>query len=243
MEIIPLDKPKLKNVKMQCDCIIDEKLTKYPAVECLFATHNFTIFAGLMGQGKSTKVLQLLSSVFKKCFEHIYVVIPEISLHSISEKDNLYKKYLDDGDHLYHEYTPEVLMTIYEKLLANAEEGMNSLVIIDDFGSEFKNKETERILNKIIIKMRHLHATVFLLAQNPTQLPLKWRQMMTNLVLFNIGKSSLERVFNETIQLSQDQFDKLCTLYREPHDCLMMSLKHRRIFKDFDEVVLKEKEK
>jgi len=134
-------------------------------------------------------------------------------------------------------------MTIYEKLLANAEEGMNSLVIIDDFGSEFKNKETERILNKIIIKMRHLHATVFLLAQNPTQLPLKWRQMMTNLVLFNIGKSSLERVFNETIQLSQDQFDKLCTLYREPHDCLMMSLKHRRIFKDFDEVVLKEKEK
>jgi hypothetical protein len=240
MEIVPLDKPKLKDVKMQCDCVIDEKLTKYPAIESLFSTHNFTIFAGLMGQGKSTKVLQLLSSVFRKCFEHIYVIIPEISLHSIEEKSNLYKKYLDDGEHLYHEYTPEVLMTIYEKVLANSEEGLNSLVIVDDHGSEFKNKEPERILNKIIIKMRHLRTTVFLLAQGITQLPLKWRQMQTNLVMFNLGKSQLERVFNETIQLSKEQFERICSLYKEPHDCLMISLKHHRIFKDFDEVILKD---
>lgn len=240
MEIIPLDKPKLKDVKMQCDTVIDEKLTKYPAIESLFSTHNFTIFAGLMGQGKSTKVLQLLASVFRKCFEHIYVIIPEISLHSIEDKSNLYKKYLDDGEHLYHEYTPEVLMTIYEKCLANAEEGMNSLVIIDDFGSQFKEKETEKILNKLIIKMRHLHTTVFLLAQGVTQLPLKWRQMQTNLVMFNLGKSQLERVFNETIQLSKEQFERICSLYKEPHDCLMISLKHHRIFKDFDEVILKD---
>jgi hypothetical protein len=240
MEIIPLDKPKLKNIKMACDCIIDEKLTKYPAIECLFATHNFTIFAGLMGQGKSTKVLQLIASVFRHCFEHIYVVIPEISMHSIDEESNLYKKYLDDGEHLYYEYTPEVLQSIYDKLLVNAEQGMNSLVIVDDFGSEMKSKETERILNKIIIKMRHLHATIFLLAQGVTQLPLKWRQMQTNLVLFNLGKSQLERVFNETIQLSQDQFDKVCSLYKEPNDCIMMSLRHRRMFKDFDEIKLKD---
>lgn len=240
MEIIPLEKPKLKDVKMQCDCIIDEKLTRYPAVECLFATHNFTIFAGLMGQGKSTKVLQLLGSVFKKCFEHVYVIIPEISLSSIDEKSNLYKKYLDDGEHMYHEYTPEVLQEIYDKLLANAAEGMNSLVIIDDFGSQFKDKETERIVNKMIIKMRHLHATIFLLAQGITQLPLKWRQMTTNLVMFNLGKSQLERVFNESMQMRGDQFERLCTLYKEPHDCLMISLKHRRMFKDFDEIRLSE---
>jgi hypothetical protein len=240
MEIIPLNKPKLKTIKMQCDCVIDEKLTQYPAIESLFSTHNFTIVAGLMGQGKSTKVLQLLASVFKHCFEHIYVVIPEISLNSIEEKHNLYRKHLDDGEHMYHEYTPQVLMEIYEKLLSNAEQGMNSLLIIDDFGSAFKDKETEKILNKIIIKMRHLHTTIFLLAQGITQLPLKWRQMATNLIMFNLGKSQLERVFNETIQLSQDQFDTICTLYKEPHDCLMMSLRHRRIFKDFDEVKLKD---
>jgi len=240
MEIIPLKKPPMKDVKMQCDCIIDEKLTKYPAVESLFSTHNFTIFAGLMGQGKSTLVLQLLSGVFRKVFENIYVIIPEISLHSISEKDNLYKKHLDDGEHLYHEYSPDTLMEIYEKLIANAEQGHNSLLIIDDFGSEFKSKETEKILNKIIIKMRHLHTTVFLLAQGITQLPLKWRQMMTNLVMFNLGKSQLERVFNETIQLSQPQFERICSLYKQPHDCIMMSLKHHRIFKDWDEVKLKD---
>jgi hypothetical protein len=241
MEIIPLDKPNLKKIKMACDCIIDEKLTRYPAVECLFATHNFTIFAGLMGQGKSTKVLQLIASVFRHCFEHIYVIIPEISLHSIDEKSNLYKKYLDDGEHLYYEYTPEVLQSIYDKLLDNAGQDMNSLVIVDDFSSEFKsNKECERILNKIIIKMRHLHATIFLLAQGITQLPLKWRQMATNLIMFNLGKSQLERVFNETIQMSQDQFNKVCSLYQEPHDCIMMSLRHRRMFKDFDEIKLKD---
>jgi len=226
---------------MTVDTIIDEKLTQYPAVECLFSTSNFSIFAGLMGQGKSTKVLQLLGSIFRKCFEHVYVIIPEISLHSIDEKSNLYKKYLDDGEHLYYEYTPEVLQTIYEKLLANSEEGHHSLVICDDFGSEFKSsKECERILNKIIIKMRHLRCTVFLLAQGITQLPLKWRQMATNLIMFNLGKSQLERVFNETMQMSVDQFNSVCSLYREPHDCLMISLRHRRIFKDFDEVILKD---
>jgi hypothetical protein len=241
MEIKPLEKPRLKPVKMVVDVVIDEKLTKYPAVDCLFANHNFSIFAGLMGQGKSTKVLQLLSSVFKKCFEHVYVVIPEISLHSIEEKSNVYKKYLDDGEHLFYEYTPEILEGIYGKLLANSEEGLNSLLIIDDFGSEFKsNRECERLLNKIIIKMRHLRCTVFLLAQGITQLPLKWRQMATNLIMFNLGKSQLERVFNETIQLTQDQFDKVCTLYQLPHDCIMMSLRHRRMFKDFDEIILRE---
>lgn len=238
MEIVPLDKPKLKEVKMMCDCIIDDKLTKYPAVECLFSTHNFTIFAGLMGQGKSTTVLQLLGSVFKKCFEHVYVIIPEVSLHSIDEKSNLYKKYLDDGEHLYHEYTVEVLEEIYGKLLANAQEGMNSLVIIDDFGSQFKDKDTEKWVNKMIIKMRHLHATIFLLAQNVTQLPLKWRQTATNYVLFNLGKSQLERVFNESMQMKPEQFERVCSLYREPHDCVMISLKHRRIFYKFDEVKL-----
>ena len=241
MEIKPLEKPKLKPVKMVCDHIIDEKLTRYPAVECLFSTSNFTIFAGLMGSGKTTTVTQLISSVFPKCFEHIYVIIPEISLASINEKDNIYRRYLDDGDHIYHEYTPEVLMDIYEKLQTNAEQNFNSLLVIDDFGSEFKNKETERVLNKIIIKMRHLHVSVFLLAQGITQLPLKWRQMSTNLVMFNLGKSQLERVFNETLQITQDQFDMVCSLYKQPHDSLMISLRHRRMFKDFDEIILKDK--
>lgn len=243
MEIVPLDKPKLKNVKMQCDCIIDEKLTRYPAVDCLFSTHNFTIISGSMGSGKTTTVTQLIASVFRKCFENIYVVIPENSLDSIATKDNIYRKYLDDGEHIFHEYTPDVLEHITAKLLENAQEGMNSLLVIDDFGSEFRQKETERLLNRIIIKMRHMHTTIFLLSQGVTQLPLKWRQLATNMILFNLGKSQLERVFHESMQMRPEQFDLVCSLYKHPHDSLMFSLRHRRIFKDFDEVLLKDKEK
>lgn len=241
MKINILEKPKLKRVKMMCDYCIDPKLENIKSIENCFSRHNFTIIAGLQGSGKTTLTIQLLRDIMGGIFENLYVIIPEISLNSINKKDNIFKNELEEDEHLYYEYTSENLQNIYDKLSENSLKGYNSMVIIDDFGSQFRtDKEAEKILNKIIIKMRHLRVSVWLLAQGITQLPLKWRQMSTNLIMYNLGKSQMERVFDEFFRLSKSKFQEVMTLFKKPHDLLIMNIKHNKLYFNWDEVILED---
>ena len=43
MHIEELDKPDLKKVKMNCDDIIDNRLTKYPMVDDLWSKTSFNV--------------------------------------------------------------------------------------------------------------------------------------------------------------------------------------------------------
>lgn len=240
MKIKQLEKPKMSKVKMACDVPIDPKLENYEAVKTCWSRYSFTIVAGLMGQGKTSTTISLIKNVFKGCFHDIFVVIPEISLHSISEKDNIFVKNCDE-EHMYHSYDAETLETIYDKLTENASENYSSLLVVDDFASDFKtNKQAEKILNRIIIKMRHLRCSIVLLGQNIYQMPKKWREVATNLICFNLGKSQMEKVFNEFYQYTPQQFQQVMTLYKSPHDYLLLNLKYKRLFYNFDEVTFEE---
>ena len=241
METIELLPPKLPQVKMNCDEIIDEKLTKYPAVDCAFAKTSYTIIAGLMGQGKTSLAINLLRGPFKKCFSHIYVIIPEVSLQSIDAKDNIFIKHIDE-EHMYHEYNAETLEEIYKKTLQHKQDGEFSILLVDDFGADFRrDKNAEVIMNRIIIKMRHTYCSVILLAQNIYQLPKKWREMATNLITYNLGKSQMNKIFEEFYDYKPDQIQQIMTLYKKPHDWLLLNLRYRRLFFKFDlEVFFKE---
>jgi len=240
LQIKKLEKPKLSQVKMNCDIPIDKKLEKFEAIKTAFSRYNFTILCGLMGQGKTSTMISLMKHVFPGCFHDVFIIIPQASLNSISPKDNIFENEPDinNDEHLYHEYNVEVLEKIYDKLTENAEDGYNSILIIDDFGGEFRtNKEAEKILNKIIIKMRHLKTSIFLLAQNIYQLPPRWRQIATNLLCFNLGKQQMEKVFDEFFSYNKTQFQQIMKLYENPHDYLLLNLKYKRLFYKFDEVV------
>jgi len=234
MEIIDLINPPLQKTEMVCDDVIDKKLMNYPAVECAFAKTSFTILAGLMGAGKSSLAISLIRGPFKKCFHHIYVMIPEISLMSISKKDNIFEKHVDD-EHMYHEYNEDNLLDLYGKLLSNSREGEHSLFLVDDFGANFRNdKYGEVVMNRIITKMRHIKCTVILLAQNIYQLPRKWREIATNLITYNLGKSQMEKIFEEYYRYKPEQIEQIMTLYKNPHDWLLLNVKHNRLFFKFD---------
>ena len=68
-----LEKPNLSKIKMNCDDVIHEKLTKYPMVSDCWATSSFNVIVGKMGQGKTSLVTSLVKKVFCKCFESIYI--------------------------------------------------------------------------------------------------------------------------------------------------------------------------
>jgi hypothetical protein len=240
IELKALAKPKLKKVDMTCDVIIDKKLTKYPVIEDCFSRTNFTIVTGLMGQGKTTLAIQMINSLYRHVFSDIYVVMPKNSIASIPDKSN-FTKHLDPDEHLYHEYNEETLNTIYDKLSDNAAEGNHSLLLLDDFGNDYKNPRCEVLLNKIIISIRHLRCCVMMLAQNIYQLPKKRREVTSNLITYNLGKSQMEKIFHEFLNMKPDKFVEVMRLFKDPHDYLLLNVRKQKLYYKFEaEVMLNE---
>ena len=237
MNIIQLKKPNLHKIKMNCDECIDEKLLEYPMVADVFSHTSFNIIVGKMGQGKSSLMVNLVKNVFKKCFAKIYIFIPESSRKSI-DKD-IFGRHLPE-DQLFDTLNEENLEYVYNRLQEDTEEGDFSLLIIDDFQVQLKDIRIVAILERIITKMRHLRCTVFLLNQNYVKLVKNLRQIVSNIILFNVGKSALDFIFDETIQLDKKKYQALIdNCFVNKNDWILINVNgSKKIYRMFDEVIL-----
>jgi len=233
MEIIKHDKPKLGKVSMNCDCAIDSKLEDNgEAVKVCFSRQNFTLLCGGMGSGKSTFVIKALKGFLRKTHEDIIVIVPEVSLMSINPADNIFSKHVPEGN-LYHELTEDTLKEIYGKLQANAAEGIYTILALDDFGHLLKEKRIETMLQKIVIKIRHLKVGQFwILTQNYFQTPKKLRELATNVILWNSSKSQTEKFFAEQFQTDTNKFNELIKYTPTIHNYFILNLRFKRIFND-----------
>jgi len=236
MRILELAKPKLKPVKMMVDDIIDPKLEEFPAIKQCFSNSNTTLICGGTGSGKTTWLIQMLQTIFKKVYHDIFLIIPENSMNSIHEKDNVFKKYLNP-DNVYHTYDTETLNEIYDKIEENSSEGYYSLLLIDDFGNQLKNKAEVKILQSMFLKNRHMRLTAFVLCQNFFQMPKLIREITNNAILFNTNKSMNEKFFNEMVNIKKDDFYKLMKLLSSTHDYILVSLKHKKLYHNWNEII------
>lgn len=234
-----LPKPDLEKVKMSCDGIIHPKLVKYPMIEEAFSTTSFNVVCGKMGQGKSSLTTALVKGIFKKCFETIYVFMPTNSRASI--ENDIYGKHLPP-EQLFDTLTVENITAVYEQIQENSENKYNSLIIIDDFQVALKDPEIIKVLQKIVTKMRHLRTTIFLLQQNFQALVKPLRELVSNIIMFNLGKSQLEKIFDEVIQLDKDKYQQIIDIsFKDPHDWILINLhKSRHIYRMFDLLVIPE---
>jgi len=233
MKITELAKPKLKPVKMTCDSYIDQKLEEFPAIKQCFGTSNTTLICGGTGSGKTTWLIQMLKSVWKRCYHDIFLIMPENSMNSISEQDNVFKKYLDP-ETIYHTYDVETLKTIYDKIETNANDGYYSLLLVDDFGNLLKSKMEAKILQSLFLKNRHLRLSAFVLVQNFYQMPKLIREITNNAILFNTNKSMNEKFFKEMVNIKPDEFMQLMKLLSTTHDYVLVSLKHKKIYHNWN---------
>ena len=236
MRIETLEKPNLKKVKMNCDNIIDDRLTKYPMVEDLWSKTSFNVVVGKMGSGKTSLVTNLIKKVFKRCFHNIYVFIPENSRSSI--ENDIFGKHIPEED-LYSTLTQEGLYDVYEKLQDNSAEGEFSFLLIDDFQAALKDPMILLVLQKIITKMRHLRCSIFLLNQNFQALHKSLRELITNLIVFNVGKSQLNKIFEEVIQMDKNKYQDLIDLaFQKKNDWLAINVNgSRNIYRMFDKII------
>ena len=237
MKIVQLEKPPFKKIKMKCDTIIDDKLTKYPMIEEAFSTANFTIVCGRPGQGKTSWITNYIKNIARKCYETIYVFMPLNSRESID--NDIYGKNLPE-DQLFNTLTEEDLLRVYEELQEHSSNCHHSLLVIDDFQSQLKDPSIIKILQKIITKMRHLRCSVFLLQQNFQALAKPLRELVSNVLTFNLGKSQMEKLLDEVVELNKTQYDELLKLaFQDPHDYLLFNLhKSRSIYRNFDLIYL-----
>jgi DNA replication protein DnaC len=201
-----------------------------------WSTNNFTVIVGKMGQGKTSLLTNLVKNVFNKCFENIYLIMPENSRSSI--ENDIFTKHLP-AEQLYDTLTEEGLTEIYERLQESSKEKENSMLIIDDFQAQLKEPAIVKVLQKIITKMRHLRCTIFLLQQNFQALQKPLRELVSNLVIFNVGKSQLSKIFEEIVQMEKEKYEKLIQVsFVEPHDWILINFhRSKKIYRMFDEIV------
>ena len=130
-----LKKSDLGVVKMNCDGVINKKLLEYPMIEEAFSTSHFTIISGKMGQGKISLLTSLVKNVFNKCYETIYVFMPENSRASI--ENDIFGRNLPE-DQLFNNLDLESISKVYEEINDLTKEKYNSLIIIDDLQLSLK---------------------------------------------------------------------------------------------------------
>ena len=232
-----LEKPELKKTKMVCDCVIDDKLTTYPMVNDCWATTSFNLLLGKMGQGKTSLLVSLLNNknIFKKCFSHIYICMPESSRKSLA--NNIFDKYLPK-DQVYSYLDADVLQSIYEKCVENSANGEFSILIIDDFQNIFKDVDIVKGLQKIIVKMRHIRTSIWLLQQSFQALPKQLRELTSNIVTYNLGKSQMLKLFDEVIQMDKDKFNEIMDLaFVDKYDWLVINLRNKNMYSKFDRII------
>jgi hypothetical protein len=240
IQLKELPKPKIPIIKMNCDELIDKKLTEFPMIEDCFSTNNFTIICGKQGQGKTALVVGMITSVFKKCYEKIYIIMPDVSRMSI--KNDLFTKHLPP-EQMFNDLTAENLNAINAHLQENSFFGENSLVLIDDFQQRFKNPDINLAMEEFMNKVRHLRTSVFLLQQNFQKLPKALREKAFNIICFNLGKSQLEKIFDEVLNMKRDVYNNLIDFCfdkgaKNKHNWICINLQNsKKIYKGFDEIL------
>jgi hypothetical protein len=141
-------------------------------------------------------------------------------------------------EQVYDDLTENVLNDIYEKAKENSSQGYYTLLIIDDFQNMFKQTNIEKILQKLILKMRHIRTTTFLLQQNVKSLPRNLRMLVSNYITFDLGKSQMMDLFDESIQLDKNKFQQIMDLgFKQKYDWLLINLRNKNIYAKFDKII------
>jgi hypothetical protein len=118
-----------------------------------------------------------------------------------------------EHENVYHELTYSVLEDIYNELVAIKEKDKKpvySLIIIDDMADSMKDPSILKILNRMIIKARHINCCFFFTLQSYYYFPKILRKQITYITLFK--SKNVEEFYSlarELFNLKQDDALKL----------------------------------
>ena len=189
----------IKHVEMNCDGDLTTDLNPV-----LVNKNHIALFCGKSKSGKTNLAINLLTrnktkgirNSYKKVFDEILVVSPSMA----SAKDNVFadlaeEKKMDTLDN-------DSMDFIEAFTQANAEEGRNTLVFLDDVGSALKTHNQH--LSLLTQKHRHLRTTWWVVAQKFNNIPTSLRANASVMYLFRpISLKELDTIQEELLPMKK----------------------------------------
>lgn len=242
-QLIKNDEIHLKIPKFTCDDnIVGKHLNWHPMLN-LLNCFGFLCIIGRPRSGKTSLAISFLTQkdpkIYRKTHEHVLIVMPSNSIHSLTT--NPFETLPDEN--FYDELSGEAITNIYEKLNKYSQKDEKTILFIDDQTACLKNKNVMVLLKKIIYNRRHLKCNILITAQSYMNIPLDIRKNIENLIMFKPAKKEMEALFDENVEAHKDKFyPMLKFVYDEPHNFLFLNVPTQRLFKNKDEIILPEEE-
>jgi GTPase SAR1 family protein len=228
--------PKLNKPTFHIDGKLHEKLDE-TEIGKLLNKPNFILYLGKAASGKSTMAISLINSksLFKRVYHEIILFCPPNSRASIT--NDFWGTNLPE-DCIYDELNLENLQEAYDRAQANRDEGLKTLILMDDVQKELKG-ECEKLLLHMVSNRRHASLSIWMLCQNYISIPRQVRQGLTDLFVFKVGKNEIQNIFNEQVEVSKEVFEEIQKiLFKEPHEFLYINALTGRMFRNWDEIII-----
>ena len=236
---------KNKKVEMLVDLPMSQNMN--PAIQSLSRSFCMLI-CGKSGSGKTNFLTNLLKTGvvngqrkgLKKMFENIVVCSPSIA----SLKTNIFKN-LDDSK-MFTEFNEEFIDYLIDFCHEEKEEGNNTLVILDDVGSELRRSAmVEKKFLQLIYNKRHLGLSIICTVQKYNNASVGVRTNMTHLVLFRpTNMKELQTVHEEVIPIEKNKLnDFIDFVFDKKYNFLMVDMSLHLsptfvFYKNFDKILM-----
>ena len=232
-----LPKVNLKIPSFVCDNELN-KNNKTPPFSHL-NKHFFLSLVGKSGSGKTSMLYSLITNknILQKTFENILLFMPPNSMASL-EGDVLGKNLKDDN--IYPELEIDFLEDAYDKIDGFSQDGLHSLLIIDDMGSSLKNGDIQKLLKTMIWNKRHLKLSIIILVQVYNSIPMTVRKSLTDaIVFFRPSKNEMKSIADDLLDDDIDVRKLVDFSFKKKYDWLFMNLENQRFYNsDFQELIL-----
>ena len=208
----------------------------------LLNVYGFLCVIGRPGSGKTSLAISLITQkkpkVYRKTHHHVLIIKPQNSINSL--KKNPFKVLPEEN--IYNELDNGTIEDIYNKIDDYSKKDEKTILFIDDMTADLKkSKFIIDTFKKLVFNRRHLKLNIIIIAQSFVNVPLDLRKNIQNMIMFKPPKKELEIVFNELFESKKDMFmDVLRLAFDEKHNFLFLNVPSQRLFKNFDELILKD---
>ncbi len=89
-----------------------------------------------------------------------------------------------------------------------------------------------------MMNRRHLHVSLFFLAQTYHSVDREVRRLFSNISIFKVSKDTMASIFEELVEGKKKHVDEIVSLvYDKPYQYLFINISTQRMFKGFDEII------
>ena len=220
---------KLSKFDFSCDDV-DESIPM-PLPQAL---NFFLLISGKAGSGKTSLILNLLckrGKNYNRKFDKVFIFSPSL----ITMKNDPFSEIPDEQK--FQELDEEILQAVLDDI---ANTGEKILLIMDDVVNDItKNKDLQRLMNKILMNRRHLagengSVSVIITSQVYNKIPPPIRKQASQIVLYHTkNRKEIDNLFDELILIPKKEFYEILKyVFQKKHDFMYLDTN-----KDFDKMI------